>query len=98
LRYPLSFPTRRSSDLLGPHIYPGFGSSRDVPVAIIDHYFPGTQSIQGGQNWAFALDDVSRILRDKVAESVILSPLNVPREPAWRSEEHTSELQSRFDL
>lgn len=69
---------------LGPHIYPGIGNSRDVPAAIIDYYFPGSQAVKGSHNWAFALNDVSRILRDKVAESVLLTPLQVPREPAWR--------------
>lgn len=69
---------------LGPHIYPGSGDRRDVPAAIIDFYFPGTHVISGSQNWAFALDDVSRLLRDKVAESVRLASLRVPQEPAWR--------------
>lgn len=69
---------------LGPHLYPGFGERRDIPAAIIDFYFPGSKPIEGGHNWAFAYDDVARLFRDNVAESVVVAPLNVPREPAWR--------------
>lgn len=69
---------------LGPHIYPGFGERRDIPAAIIDFYFPGTKRRQGSHYWTFALDDVSRLFRDRLAESVQVPSLQAPREPAWR--------------
>lgn len=69
---------------LGPHIYPGAGLRRNVPSAIIDYYFPGSKRLEGSQNWVFALDEASRLFRDKVAGAVLLVPLSIPKEPVWR--------------
>lgn len=69
---------------LGPHIYPGAGLRRDIPAAIIDYYFPGSQRLVGSQNWVFALDEASRLFRDKVAGAIQLVPLTIPKDPVWR--------------
>lgn len=69
---------------LGPHIYPGAGLRRDIPAAIVDYYFPGSQRLKGSQNWVFALDEASRLFRDKVAGAIQLEPLAIPKEPVWR--------------
>lgn len=69
---------------LGPHIYPGVGLRRDIPSAIVDYYFPGSKQLEGSRNWVFALDEASRLFRDKVAGAVQLVPLTIPKDPVWR--------------
>src|SRR5207249_8353432 len=82
-----SFPTRRSSDL------PSFARRGICPPGFIHSFLaqglrPGLPPLRGLQTWA---DDNVRVVRDNAQ----------PQEQTAatvRSEEHTSELQSRFDL
>src|SRR5207249_12125748 len=81
-----SFPTRRSSDLSVPFI----GGGLDGPLSsagFAGATFPGGRSRKGGSAPLRALPLpglVPRVLADHACHP--------------RSEEHTSELQSRFDL
>lgn len=68
---------------LGGHVYPGNGISRDVPAAIIDHHFPGTERLQGATSWYFPLNQVNRLLVSRVAASVELPPMPAPVAPTW---------------
>src|SRR5207249_6883707 len=95
---PHSFPTRRSSDLLkrSQHL-DSFGSCRGIagfqrPLRMAEEVYPST------------LFDSSVVGPDHrfVIRRRILKFSGVDHRPdtnhAFRSEEHTSELQSRFDL
>src|SRR5699024_12107671 len=86
---PRSFPTRRSSDLLS-------ASSRSVlrqiqPVLFIN----GIAVMTTPNEWSKGVvegalaEPIERVLGDILQSPVTQNP---------RSEEHTSELQSRFDL
>src|SRR5699024_11989789 len=84
-----SFPTRRSSDLVGI----GDGHSYVEPVQSL--CVPGTQRAVSEQvdvvhpTGQPMLDHLVHLATDDETGDVIADP---------RSEEHTSELQSRFDL
>src|SRR5206468_12000963 len=93
-RHPHSFPTRRSSDLTTTRENVDAPLSRDHLV----HFCPG---IQGGVEWngaAFSPDTNSLFVAavDWCANVRLKRDVEVP--PSGRSEEHTSELQSRSDL
>src|SRR5699024_12339613 len=82
-----SFPTRRSSDLMQLRKIVGEPRPEDVRQDVRE---PGVVGTAG-------LDVEARpILRDGEGDQVPL-PLDVSGK-RFRSEEHTSELQSRFDL
>lgn len=68
---------------LGGHVYPGTGTPRDVPAAIVDQYFPGTARTAGSENWYFPLDQVNRLLVSRSATAVELPPLPELRSPTW---------------
>src|SRR5690606_40427355 len=95
LRYLLSFPTRRSSDLIEKFSFP----EGDVAVVEVKpSFFPpvrykGKVWIRIGPRKAVANDAEERILIEK-RQAGIASFDSCP----FRSEEHTSELQSRENL
>src|SRR5699024_12676423 len=81
-----SFPTRRSSDLLNfPDYFPG------KPVSLPKNFLSLRIFLLFGfplpKNFSLLLQTPQRAWRVNVSVPVVL-----------RSEEHTSELQSRFDL
>src|SRR5699024_11549227 len=84
----LSFPTRRSSDLGPFHVkhYEHVGSFRNV----LRHWFMSIDAYSRGNGWV--------ILDSGVGSSVINAFYRVTSRLLSRSEEHTSELQSRFDI
>src|SRR5207249_11988582 len=82
---PLSFPTRRSSDLLFPPFFPIVGQMLFCCCYISDRCIKPDI-----KNFAFGACD-----RDRHAPIEIARYRTVAQA---RSEEHTSELQSRFDL
>src|SRR5699024_12378539 len=65
------------------------------------HSFPTRRSsdlLAAGPVWFLnALHGISPVTQIHVGDEVLAPPRH-PRENEWRSEEHTSELQSRFDL
>src|SRR5699024_12866414 len=89
-----SFPTRRSSDLKPSS--PG----NVVPVAeLVDtpiyQSYIGSSAYPGFRDFAVTAD----IVKDKhIADGVSLDVNPTSRQMLVRSEEHTSELQSRFDI
>src|SRR5690606_41711136 len=95
-RAPLSaFPTRRSSDL-------------DLRAAL--HSLKGSAAMAGHADLALVIGQLGTRLRagDATARDIVLEVLGValgrlrggapPFPTTWRSEEHTSELQSRENL
>src|SRR5699024_11248184 len=79
LRDPLSFPTRRSSDLLNQFGDPSHG--------FVENY-----------TYVFVQSDLQYLLRISWFHHIqLVLPAGIYHKFA-RSEEHTSELQSRFDL
>lgn len=68
---------------LGGHVYPGHGTPRDVPAAIVDQYFPGTARKAGSESWYFPLDQVNRLLVSRSAAAVELPPIPDLRAPVW---------------
>src|SRR5699024_12324424 len=84
---PLTFPTRRSSDLAGNHQVGRYGWLGDFndPVNFLEIY----KAKGGNNNTNWTNEEYTQLLNDAAKET----------DPAARrSEEHTSELQSRFDL
>src|SRR5207249_10552931 len=87
-RYPYhrdlhSFPTRRSSDLAGGDVSPPVGHVAQGPQGRSARAQPAAGDARGGA------------ARQHVRSEPLLSGR---RDGPDRSEEHTSELQSRFDL
>lgn len=81
---------------LGGHVYPGNGTPRDVPSAIVDQYFPGSARKDGSGSWYFPLDQVNRLLVSRAASAVELPPMPTLRSAAWnvlRVEASTDRLQ-----
>src|SRR5207249_11863278 len=91
LHYPHSFPTRRSSDLHIGHMLPWFFAKW------LQEKFRATMYFQITDDEKFLFKDFDK-LEDatKVGYDNILDIIAMGFDP--RSEEHTSELQSRFDL
>src|SRR5699024_12260472 len=92
-----SFPTRRSSDLQA-----GTGTA-----VLLDHY-PTSKVIKEDHNVKFGIHPSYKLYRGDIAATVTLkkpstkfkhlADVCTEATEACRSEEHTSELQSRFDL
>src|SRR5690606_42064097 len=78
----LSFPTRRSSDL----------GARPENLVQLQTDYPHLKVVKLEQNYR----STGRILR--AANTVIANNGHVFEKQLWRSEEHTSELQSRENL
>src|SRR5699024_11491430 len=88
----LSFPTRRSSDL--PVIFHGFNRKKSIGEALLKHDF----YLSFGKS---VLHDVNlqQFVKDFPLEKTFLETDSADFDlEMLRSEEHTSELQSRFDL
>jgi len=60
---------------LGLHLFPAEGAPRDIPGALIDHYFPGTSHLQGQSSfWYFDFKSaVAPILKGVAAEVEVVS-------------------------
>src|SRR5699024_11944371 len=87
-----SFPTRRSSDL---HILADIKDQIEGTILLI--FQPGEEKLPGGGR----LLCETGYLQEKGVDVIYglhTNPNLGPGEIALRSEEHTSELQSRFDL
>src|SRR5690625_7403250 len=81
-----SFPTRRSSDLKGSSSTQNMRElAPQVDVLDLENYSEGFVALQSGQGDALTTDNA--ILLGMIATN-----------PDYRSEEHTSELQSRGHL
>src|SRR5207249_7411381 len=93
LPHPLSFPTRRSSDLARAHRLPSLGRHDQAEAA--------TLAVAALEVDARA-DQAGELLRDVQPQSrALIAPARfhlLESLEQLRSEEHTSELQSRFDL
>src|SRR5699024_12827295 len=90
-----SFPTRRSSDLIITMVFPVFGT---LMLDFLKNFVEIDSTLSGVfqvLRWVFALLFISvfLFLLYRYAPN-----LNLPLSHVLRSEEHTSELQSRFDL
>src|SRR5699024_12821229 len=84
-----SFPTRRSSDL-EPVLYPSYNEVfADLDADRVDAIYAGDIYSRYTLNQKGTLDEYEYFVDETSVE-----PMGV----AFRSEEHTSELQSRFDL
>src|SRR5207249_6403351 len=87
-----SFPTRRSSDL----------ESTEVETVVLDvdsapartWHVPAFLSMMSRES----MSRRKPLIAGAVAVAVILSVAAIGVPAGWRSEEHTSELQSRFEL
>src|SRR5699024_12554835 len=88
LRVRPSFPTRRSSDLRQSPIILGGAPARLTTTDCFMSLFPFVIAIYLGASASLVLASVSP--RHWLTQAGLLL--------AFRSEEHTSELQSRFDL
>src|SRR5207249_11741015 len=86
-RHLLSFPTRRSSDLSGR-----YGDLRAAAGIV------GTADLRLGDRVAPVLEAQVAASRQRFRGIRHGAPWTEPGEIPTRSEEHTSELQSRFDL
>src|SRR5699024_12471696 len=88
-----SFPTRRSSDLLCRR-------RKNNPL-LVGEAGVGKTAIAEGLAWRIVHDKVPEVLRDAEVYALDMGALLAGtkyRGDFERSEEHTSELQSRFDL
>src|SRR5207247_9000891 len=91
-RYLPAFPTRRSSDLV-------HGSDRQILTAPTGGFLYATQTRPGLVDTAATADASSRLAYNVYDLTVGRTvPLENFFSLRWRSEEHTSELQSRVDL
>src|SRR5699024_11925137 len=91
-----SSPTRRSSDLELSALYPEITHGAGLAVM-----FPAWMEHVRGQNpgrFAFYGREVFGLAPTGDADADALSAIDETRAFFARSEEHTSELQSRFDL
>src|SRR5207249_8335976 len=83
-----SFPTRRSSDLAGT-------------TPIYRSFHPGLVTNDANHRWLPDLTMQENMAGNSILEGIVMcAPLSAREieSDAVRSEEHTSELQSRFDL
>src|SRR5699024_12416162 len=86
-RDPTSFPTRRSSDL-------GAAAIADI---ILDHDGAKFGTEQGTSRAHIQAASIGAVLAD-IRRHQPTESISIRRRGIGRSEEHTSELQSRFDL
>lgn len=64
--------------MIGSHLFPEIGIARDVPSAIIDHYFPETKDKrEQNRNMYFNLADALKPLQDKISSEVTIQPAPV---------------------
>src|SRR5207248_10810099 len=90
-----TFPTRRSSDLVvdyvgdAPNNYPGGDGSNIDNLDVVNAFF-GTPSSSDLQ--------VTMTIKDLMAPPPPVNLVSAFWTVYWRSEEHTSELQSPYDL
>src|SRR5207249_10536769 len=94
---PTSFPTRRSSDLKKPRAIP------PKRGAFTDQYSTTSTTKAGRSTSSHAGSGNTVSTRPKITERSMRPRLKAFTGSPWaaespRSEEHTSELQSRFDL
>src|SRR5699024_12464911 len=92
-RYPLSFPTRRSSDLV-PILGVNMGTLGYLTEAEVQNLIPALVRLLAGEYSVENRMMLSGTLKDLRTDTA-LNDIVVTRS---RSEEHTSELQSRCDL
>src|SRR5207249_12059532 len=85
------FPTRRSSDLMLSEALRRRSRGEDVVIGFIE-----THGRKGIEELAEQMDAVPR--KKIEYKGTIFEEMDVDAILARRSEEHTSELQSRFDL
>src|SRR5207249_10439837 len=90
---PLS-PYTRSSDLDDAAVA-GVGRDEAALPLRVEQILPGPRRLRRGNDLGVVRDDVDRRAQTVVVTVAVLEPR---REHVHRSEEHTSELQSRFDL
>src|SRR5699024_12823344 len=83
-----SFPTRRSSDLDLPTFYARLALDPEV-IGQFNHPSPN-----GKGNF----DGFTHLTREADERMSLFEHKGASYDGQWRSEEHTSELQSRFDL
>src|SRR5699024_12142023 len=89
LRVLHSFPTRRSSDL--------FQAQMSTIVAAFARIRQGKDPVKPKTSLSFAANFLY-MLNGEEAENIEIDAMNKALVLHARSEEHTSELQSRFDL
>ncbi|MBT2599383.1 acylphosphatase [Oceanobacillus sp. ISL-74] len=53
-----------SKPLIGLHLFPETGKSRDIPKAIIDYYFPETKGLDRNLSFYFDFDGATKLLRN----------------------------------
>src|SRR5207249_9490531 len=90
-----SFPTRRSSDLLtwvGSTVMGAAGSPMACSIPTLEEHRPASSSFPEAHSVNSTRTELARPL------DAARRTLPGSRSPFMRSEEHTSELQSRFDL
>src|SRR5207249_9065412 len=91
-----SFPTRRSSDL-GPESVPDLHGPGGLDVELepeLPHVRDPLDERPGGAD----PDESRGKVWDPVVRDVVIGHGGEGVAGMWRSEEHTSELQSRFDI
>src|SRR5690606_40990866 len=89
-----SFPTRRSSDLLAP----GGRESRSVLSRPLYVLYGLRRRLPGGRYLTALPDCVGEAIRAQAAHIGAVGPADRMTYIYFRSEEHTSELQSRENL
>ncbi|MFK0083861.1 hypothetical protein [Glutamicibacter sp. NPDC090743] len=70
---------------LGPHVYPGSGKSINVPVSIVDHYFPDSMPLENSSNWYFALSHLLRLFTSETAINITVAPMPIIQNISWRT-------------
>src|SRR5207249_12330940 len=92
------FPTRRSSDLsIGIAMFPADGTSVETLLANADAAMYCAKQ-RGRNNLQCYAAGMNSVTQEKVKLESDLHEALALRQFELRSEEHTSELQSRFDL
>src|SRR5207249_5985576 len=90
--HPHSFPTRRSSDLC----VPTHSSTESAPIPFVSSLMRATPSSPRSVTMSVAPNSRASFWRDE-CRLMAMMRRSCPHQ-GTRSEEHTSELQSRFDL
>lgn len=78
---------------MGLHLYPAYGGSTYPPKDIVEHYFPNSPLKEGAQYWYFNLNSIFALLRDRVAESVVVKKLSDVSNLVWRAITFTGHVQ-----